>query len=75
MVIRNRGGWQTLGDYSPSQSQEISQLQAINTELLDFAKNIAGLDDRRLLDTGIIKQWRDDARELLSKSAAATRKL
>jgi hypothetical protein len=36
--------------------------------LLDFIKNIAGLDDRYLLSTNILKQWRDDAREFLSEA-------
>jgi len=35
--------------------------------LLDFAKNVAGLDDRHLLNAGILKQWRDDARKMLDE--------
>jgi hypothetical protein len=33
--------------------------------LRDFARNVAGLDDRLLQNTAILKQWRDDARKLL----------
>ena len=42
-------------------------LRAQVDELFDFAKNVAGLDDRLLLDTKILKQWRDDARRLLDE--------
>lgn len=34
--------------------------------LRDFARNVAGLDDRLLNDPTILKQWRDDARLLLN---------
>lgn len=36
--------------------------------LLDFARNVAGLDDRLLLDAGVIKVWRDEARAALSRN-------
>lgn len=41
-----------------AKNQEVSQLR-------DFASNVAGLDDRLLQNTAILKQWRDDARKLL----------
>lgn len=45
--------------------QTVKDLRAENERLLDFARNIAGLDDRLLHNTDILKQWRDDARKLL----------
>lgn len=45
--------------------QYIRALDAI-TVLTDFARNVAGLDDRLLQNTAILKQWRDDARKIVS---------
>jgi hypothetical protein len=45
-----------------------ARLIAAAPQLLDFAKNVAGLDDRLLTDISILKQWRDDARALFAKA-------
>jgi hypothetical protein len=58
----------TLGSFGHFSSPEIDRESDLLREidrLRDFARNVAGLDDRQLQNTAILKQWRDDARRLL----------
>lgn len=66
--VRNDDRETLFATWPASRGEPDARVAALAPELLDFAKNVAGLDDRLLTDVNILKQWRDDARALLLRA-------
>lgn len=62
-ILCQRNDW----DHRAAESTANARLIAAAPDLLDFARNVAGLDDRLLLNVDVLKQWRDDARAAIAK--------